>query len=129
MRVAGLSHPWGFLLFSPTSDTEMVRMAADHAVRRLQAGQSHLALSDFCGTNLAITAVLATLFVRTASWRGGSFSRSVVAACAALVLAQPAAHTVQRSVTTLADVRDRSAGQARRLGGWSTGTIHHVRIS
>ncbi len=128
MRVAGLSHPWGFLLFSAVGDDDAVASAAAEAVQRLDAGQSHLAVSDFCGTNLVIAAFAAAAAVRAASWRGGSFSRSIVAAIGALILAPVAGHAVQASVTTLADVDDRSAGGATKLYGWSAGTIHHVRV-
>ncbi len=128
MRVAGLSHPWGFLLFSAVGDDQAVASAAAEAVHRLDAGESHLAVSDFCGTNLVIAAVATAAAVRASSWRGGSFSGSVLAAVGALVLAPVAGHSVQESVTTLATVHDRNAGAATRLVGWSAGTIHHVRV-
>jgi multisubunit Na+/H+ antiporter MnhG subunit len=129
MRVAGLSHPWGFVLFSPEADSQAITYAAAEAVHRLNSGQSHLAVSDYCGTNLAIAAVAVATAVRAASWKGGSFSRSVLAAVAMLVVTPVVGQTVQRTVTTLAPVPERTPGSARRLAGGSWGTLHHVPVA
>jgi len=57
-RMMGHSNPAGFILFADVP-TELVTEAALDAKKRLQNGESDLAIHPGCGTNLATSAFLA----------------------------------------------------------------------
>lgn len=57
---SGLSLPFGFFLIGEAS-IEEVRDAFDIALSRLKAGETELALSKNCGTNIAVTGALCAL--------------------------------------------------------------------
>lgn len=129
LRVAGLSHPWGFILVCPAFASQAdVFAAATDAQERLATGQSHLALSDYCGTNLAIAALLVTMVVNLARVTRGSFSRSVMWAAITLALSPVAGQAVQQQLTTDADVHDRTVLGASTIAAWSGGALYHVRL-
>src|SRR3989304_256075 len=58
IRVLGRAAPDGFYLYGDTP-TETLRELAQEGLSRLQRGESHLAVSPLCGTNLAVAGVLA----------------------------------------------------------------------
>ncbi|HKZ50737.1 MAG TPA: DUF6391 domain-containing protein, partial [Dehalococcoidia bacterium] len=57
-RLMGLAIHDGFCLLGNVS-TEAVEAAATEALARLKAGESSLAVSPSCGTNLAVTGIMA----------------------------------------------------------------------
>ena len=59
-KFSGLSLPFGFFLIGEAS-IEEVRDAFDIALSRLKAGETELALSKNCGTNIAVTGALCAL--------------------------------------------------------------------
>ena len=59
-KFSGLSLPFGFFLIGEAS-IEEVRDAFDIALSRLKVGETELALSKNCGTNIAVTGALCTL--------------------------------------------------------------------
>ncbi len=59
-KFSGLSLPFGFFLIGEAS-IEEVRDAFDIALSRLKAGETTLALSKNCGTNIAVTGALCAL--------------------------------------------------------------------
>lgn len=128
MRAAGLSYPGGFVLLC-ASEQQEVESAVRLAHARLAAGQYHLAVSDYCGTNIVMTALGAALAVRLSSRKRGPFTGSIAAAAVALVLSPIAGHELQRRVTTLADVRERVPGAVRQLADTPAGRIYHVSIA
>ena len=107
-RVMGRSTPSGFLIVGPVS-TQEVLAAATEAVARLQRGETHLAIHPRCGTNLAVTGVLAgtAAFGATLGHPRSRLERlpwSLIAATVAALVAQPLAYTVQEHVTTSPDL-------------------------
>jgi len=109
--VGGRSTSSGFYLFGPV-DTELLANTAAEALLRLQGGEHELAVHPNCGTNLVTTGTLTGLAALTATGiarRAGLFDRiaaGVLAAIAAVIVSRPLGMTLQRRVTTLADVRD-----------------------
>lgn len=107
-RVMGRSTPSGFVIVGPVS-TQDLSAAATEAVARLQRGETHLAIHPRCGTNLAVTGVLAgtAAFGATLGKPRSKLERlpwSLIAATVAALVAQPLAYTVQERVTTSPDL-------------------------
>lgn len=104
-RIVGRSTPRGFLIYGPL-DTQEVAGAASEALARLQQGEAYLAVHPRCGTNLAVTSVLAgtAAFVSTSVGRPRSkldrLPVALMAATLAAIVAQPLAHRIQEEVTT-----------------------------
>lgn len=128
MRVAGLSHPEGFLLLSAADSTDVASAAAE-ALARLSNGEHHLAISDNCGTTIVTGALLTAAVARLALARRGPFSRAVLWSAGALVGSQAVGRELQRRYTTDADVADRAVGKARRLVDTPVGPLVHVALS
>ena len=108
VRLAGRSTFSGYLIYGSV-DTQEVADAASEALIRLQQGESHLAVHPRCGTNLAITSVLAgtAAFGATLGHPRSKFDRlplALTAATLAAILAQPLAHTIQENITTTPEV-------------------------
>ena len=102
--LAGYSTSGGFWLLAPAS-ASTVEAAANTALERLSSGESHLAISASCGTNLAVASLLATSVIRVAkAIRGGGRSGwplNAVLVVGALALARPLGTAIQRKLTTL----------------------------
>src|SRR3970040_3190704 len=58
IRVRGRAVPDGFYIYADIP-TQTLRELAQEGLSRLQRGESHLAVSPLCGTNLAVAGVLA----------------------------------------------------------------------
>lgn len=107
MRVVGRAGTDGFYVWANVT-TEKLREFANEALERLQKGESHLAVTPLCGTNIAVAGVLAggAAFIAGSTRRGtlDGFSRAVTAAILALVASQPIARLVQKHYTTSPDL-------------------------
>lgn len=119
LKVVGRSSLWGFALYGDV-ETEEVLAAAQEGLRRLRAGQRQMAIHPNCGTNLAVSGVLAGLGAvlafggcrrereqsAPARWLEllSRFSLASTAATLGLLVAQPVGPLVQAHVTTQADV-------------------------
>jgi len=105
LRVAGRASGDGFFMLSRFSPEE-VRTSAEDALRRLQAGEAGLAVSAYCGTNIAVTALLSTGFAAT--FARGNWSQRLpqafIASMVGVVLSQPVGRWLQRYGTTRADL-------------------------
>ncbi|MDA0270656.1 MAG: DUF6391 domain-containing protein [Chloroflexi bacterium] len=107
-RLAGRAKSDGFYIIGRI-EPDLLRSCADEALLRLQRGETGLAVSPMCGTNLAVTGALCALatigsLARTRGSKrrdrlGDAVSLSMVAA----VVAQPAGRLLQEKITTLAD--------------------------
>jgi hypothetical protein len=101
-RLAGRASVDGFLLFGDV-DIDEVTSCAREALGRLQAGQSSLAVSPHCGTNIAVAgfvaAAAATSVVSMGS-RSGRFPNAFAAAMVGVILSQPVGRLVQERLTT-----------------------------
>lgn len=106
--MAGRSNSDGFFIYGNV-DTEELRSAADEALHRMQGGEATLAVSPFCGTNIAVTGVLAG--VATLALAGGASKDKwgrlpgvMLGAMAAVIAGQPLGRLAQKYVTTSPDV-------------------------
>lgn len=109
--LVGRSDWSGFWLYGDV-ETARVEQAAHEALRRLRAGERHLAVHPRCGTILATTGVLSGLAVFAALGlsqprgrpRWSSLPDAILAATAAAILAHPLGMWIERTITTTADV-------------------------
>jgi hypothetical protein len=118
LKVVGRSTFTGYYLYGDLS-TEAVIEAAQEAYARLQAGEHQLAVHPNCGTNLVTAGSLAGL--ATFAVLGNSKKRrlellpnALLAATAALILAQPLGPRLQAYVTTMADLGELTIKGVRR---------------
>jgi hypothetical protein len=108
----------GFVIYAAL-DSQTVEEAAREALARLQQGEAYLAVHPRCGTNLAVTSVMAGVAAFGATL-GPSRSRwerlplALMAATLASIAAQPLAHKVQERVTTSPEVDGLSIRGIRR---------------
>lgn len=118
--VSGISLQDGFYLLGDVP-TQSVEAAADAALKRLKAGQRHLALHPFCGTNLVTIALLAAPaayigFAGSGWTRGLKRLPLMYYAMLALVLfAQSLGMSLQRHVTTESEVGELTLVSVQRV--------------
>lgn len=108
LRLVGRSALTGFYIYGPLETQEVVE-AATEALDRLQQGEAYLAVHPRCGTNLAVTSVMAgtAAFGATLGRPRSKLDRfplALMAATLAAIAAQPLAHKIQELVTTTPDV-------------------------
>ena len=116
--MGGYSVASGFVIWS-TASPEVVTDAAREALRLMKAGQSDLAVSPHCGTNLVVGALIGGLAALIASGGKRGFWAGARGAVAALVastaLSRPVGNFIQRHFTTLPDVHALEIGATRQL--------------
>ena len=118
----------GFFVYGRIT-TETLERAAFLALERLRQGQSDLAVSPYCGTNLVVGAFVAGLVSRLlmGNRRGPrrSFATLVLAILGAALVGRPLGGVIQRRYTTLADVQslEITGVKCLRAGNF---TIHRV---
>ena len=116
--MGGYSTPGGFWVYGniPSDD---VADAATHALTRLRAGESRLAISPYCGTNLAVGiagAVLLAGFIRKrVPSRTARVPLVAAAVLGAIMLKRPLGMAAQRELTTLSEVGDAELTDVRRM--------------
>ncbi len=101
-RVVGRAAADGFYIYGDIP-TEALEEFAHEGLARLQRGESHLAVSPMCGTNLAVAGLmagLASLFAMGRRSRLEGLPRALMAAMVAVLAAQPLGRLVQKHVTT-----------------------------
>ena len=106
-RLIGRASTDGFYIYG-NIPTDKIRESADEALVRLKQGESQLAVSPLCGTNLAVAGILAGLASLVALGGRSRLERLpnvLMAAVVAVVGAQPLGRLVQRYVTTSSDVQ------------------------
>ncbi len=106
--MGGYSVPSGFLIWSRAPAQE-ISAAADEALDFLRSGHHDLAISPYCGTNIAAGVLIGGLTASLLRKRGGGVMRNLAAAAAAVaaasVLSRPLGDLLQRRFTTLADAQ------------------------
>ena len=110
VHLGGLSTPRGFTIFGDVP-TEEVAEAAIEALKSLRAGQADLAMHPNCGTNFAISGLMAGLAAWVASLGTGKRFKQklerlplmVFLATLALILTRPLGPLMQKHVTTTGD--------------------------
>ena len=105
-RLGGSAKQDGFFVYGPTT-ADRIEEAANEAVERLRAGESHLAISPFCGTNFLLggmtTALLTGMILGTRN-RVGRLPQAMGLSALALIGSFRAGGYVQRKWTTKADI-------------------------
>jgi uncharacterized protein YqhQ len=131
--IAGRSDSNGFYILGKLNITD-VEDATLEALRRLEAGEQHLAVHPNCGTNFLTAGILAggasyvsLLGGRNSHWRDRleRLPLAIMATVLALILAQPLGTAVQRHITTQADPTGLEIVEIRRYRRGRT-TIHRV---
>jgi hypothetical protein len=129
MRVIGRAVPDGFYIYADV-DGQRLREYSDEALRRLQGGESHLAVSPLCGTNLVVAGVLAGLgsYLAVSSGRRGfdRLATSTLAALVGVIAAQPLGRLAQKHYTTSPDLEGVRIVDVSQMG---RGNVHKVRTA
>jgi hypothetical protein len=121
----------GFTVFGQV-DTAILRVTAEEALARLQAGQVDLAVHPNCGTNLVTAGTLAGLaaFVAGSGRKRSLWDRlpsAILGATLALVAAVPLGRWIQEKVTTSPQVAGLRVADVVRLNSGPV-TRHRVMI-
>lgn len=111
IRLVGRSSLWGFFIYGDVP-TGSVVAAAQEGLRRLKAGQWHMAIHPHCGSNLAVAGILAGLGAflalsgKSKNWlhRLSRLPFACAAATVGVLLAQPLGPLLQTYVTTQPNV-------------------------
>ena len=126
--LGGYSTANGFYIYGRVT-TEQLRSAAESALGAMVQGARDLAVSPYCGTNLAIGALVAGTISALLSGRSNRKRRRVPALAAGIavsvLVSRPLGAWVQRRFTTSAEMDGVSITGIRRLKGGSF-TIHRV---
>ena len=118
-RLAGRASVDGFLIAGDITPEELISCTTE-ALQRLKSGQSSLAVSPLCGTNIAVAgfvaAAAATAVLATGEPRS-RFANAFVAAMFGVIAAQPLGRLVQQHVTTSSDLSEVEVVGTRRVAG------------
>jgi len=124
--VAGYATPLGYFVIGRVNSNDLDE-AAKTAIIRLQNGETHLAVSPFCGTNLLVAATLASISVIIAT-RGKSPIQKLPAAISStllgLVVSQPIGRLIQQYLTTKAKIGNSGVKSVNSLGN-----VHFIRTT
>lgn len=116
--MGGYSISPGFVIWSRAS-VEEVSLAARDALDLLKAGNSDLAISPYCGTNIVTYAVVGALAARIFAGREKTFWAAlrggVAAVVAATLLGRPLGRLLQRHFTTLPYVEGVQFAEVRQI--------------
>ena len=126
VRLVGRAVSDGFYIYGLVP-TDMLTVCAHEALQRFQRGESSLAVTPLCGTNIAVAGILAGALSVLAMGAGRRIERLPNVFCAAMVgvvLSQPVGRWLQTHVTTRPDLDGlRIVGVRRTLGG----RVHKVQ--
>ena len=127
IRLVGRATNSGFYLYGEMTE-DSVRESTLEALDRLRRGEKHLAVSALCGTNLAVSGILAGLASLIALGNRSRIERIpnvLLASMLAMLVAQPLGGFVQKHLTTDPDLSDTEFVGIRQ-GGRSAGRFHKV---
>jgi hypothetical protein len=128
--IAGRSDPDGFSVYGNIR-TEALEDAVAEALRRLQSGEHDLAVSPFCGTNIALGGFLAAAGSALAIGSGNRVARfpnAILAATFAVLLSRPLGRIAQKYVTTSPDLHGVRV-RAITKSGWGPFSSHRVHLA
>lgn len=117
-RMVGRAAPDGFYIYGDVP-TEQIERSAQEGLARLRQGESYLAVSPLCGTNLAVAGILAGLSSLLALGPGGRLARLpnvLTAALLAVLAAQPLGRLAQKHFTTSADLSNTEILRVQFIG-------------
>ena len=124
--MGGYSVPSGFLIWSraPAHDVSTV---ASEALDLLRDGHHDLAISPYCGTNIAAGVFIGGLTASLLKKRAHGILPKLAAAAAAIavasMLSRPIGELIQRRFTTLADARGMQIVSSRQLIDWPVNVV------
>ncbi len=137
LRAAGHAELRGFRVVGDLS-ADVIRSAAEEAIRRMQAGETWWAVHPGCGTNVATSSVLTSAFAylgtvlagRKAGWQE-KLSNAISLGTLGALIAHPLGPWLQARVMTSADMRGARVRAVRReypffLAGPFARTIVHL---
>lgn len=129
-RLVGRATRSGFYLYGDVS-ADGVREATLEALERLRRGETQLAVSPMCGTNLAVAGLLAGVASLVALGNRSRLERTpnvLLASLLAVIVAQPLGRLVQKHLTTDSDL-SRTEVVGVREGGRGPGRFHKVETA
>ncbi len=129
-RIAGRATAGCFYLYG-NLPTEAVKEATCEALARLKKGEKELALSPFCGTNIAVTGAMsgiASLLALGSRNRVLNLPRVLAAAIIAAVAAQPMGRLMQKHFTTTPQITSLEIDRITKSGRGPL-TIHKVETT
>lgn len=129
-RMIGFATHDGFYVYGDVP-TEAVRDAATEGLEHLQKGESELALSPFCGTNLVVAGIMAgiaSLVVMGSKDRRKRVLPVIMAATWAIVASRPVGRAVQKHVTTTSNLTGVSIKRITRRGV-GTRMLHKIETT
>ena len=119
--MGGYSVPSGFLIWSKASAQEVSTVAGE-ALDLLRDGHHDLAISPYCGTNIAAGVLIGGLTASLLRRRGRGIVPNLTAAAAAIaaasIFSRPLGDLLQRRFTTLADAGGMQIVSSRQLLDW-----------
>ncbi len=127
IRLVGRSTSSGFYLYGDMP-ADCVEESTLEALERLQRGESHLAISPMCGTNLAVAGMLAGLASMLALGNRSRLERIpnvLLASMLSMLIAQPLGRLAQKHLTTDPDLSD-TAYVGMHQGGRGAGSYHKI---
>jgi hypothetical protein len=129
-RLVGQATTSGFYVYGDVP-TEAIQEAATKGLARLQTGESELAVSPFCGTNISIAGIvagIACLLALGGKNRGQRLPLAILAATGGIIAARPIGRMSQKYLTTSADL---TGVRIKRITRRGTGTriLHKIETS
>ena len=129
IRLVGRAVSDGFYIYGNVHPNDL-ESAADEALERMQRGESHLAVSPLCGTNLAVGGVLSGLAALDCHVGSGDrwerLPTVLTSAMLAVLAAQPVGRVAQKYLTTSPDL-GRTQIVGVREGGRGKTPLHQGR--
>ena len=125
IRLIGRSTGAGFFIYGNLNPDVVAECARD-GLHRLQRGQSHWALTNLCGTNIATAGILAGLSTLAVveNTRKDRLGNAMIAGTIAVIISQPLGRLLQRYVTTSPNLAETEIVSIESTAG---GRSHHVR--
>jgi hypothetical protein len=130
VRMVGRTTVDGFYVYGDIP-TEALREAATEGLARLRGGEQELAVSPFCGTNLAVAGIMAgvaCLLALGGKDRRRQLPRAILIATWAIIAAQPIGRIVQKYVTTSPNLSNVTIKRITRRGVASR-ILHKIEIA
>ena len=127
--LGGYSVPGGFFVFGKIP-RETLTDAVSRAHSRMIGGDSELAISPYCGTNLATGALIGNLMAKILFKKAPAKTRGALIGLATVVgaftLGRPIGILLQRKFTVLSEVRD---VEVVNISSFSIGSFTFYKVS
>ena len=127
--VIGFAIPSGFIIYSKSNKDEILS-AANHGLKLMKSGVSEISISQFCGTNLVVAALLTGVSTLLLGKILGKKSKNILNITSGFLLStllsKPIGRIVQKYVTTDSNVKNI---QIKNIVSLKIGTFHINFIS